>query len=479
MQHILIIGCIYGHREVNTMKKTKLISVTLVTCIGLSLFAGCNGQGALETVTQQTSASTSAALDTAAGGASDSDETTGGVIPVNADLSCDRNLKDLNSEDEGRYRKGYVDFSFNILKKCIEGKGHDVNIMVSPASIMLALDLTAAGGKGQTLAEMTGLFGGAEDPTAQISYAADLMERLNNSRGVKMHAANSVWVNKTVVPDGLKKDYYDFIHKRFDAEADSLVFDNNAKDKINGWVNDKTDKMIPSIVQQLDPDMAMMLINAICFDGKWAVQYDDSKVFEDNFTFADGSINKVQMMNGTESTYLENDLATGFIKEYEGGQYAFVVMLPKDKKMDAGSLLASFDGKTFDEYMKSASTDYTVYTKMPEFSYDWESSLVPYLKALGMNAPFLPTADFSGLTDLKDGENLYIGDVLHKTHIEVDRAGTKAAAVTAVMLYKNAVFVDPDMKKEVFCDRPFAYAIVDTTDNTPVFVGTVNQVEAN
>ena len=30
--------------------------------------------------------------------------------------------------------------------------------------------------------------------------------------------------------------------------------------------------------------------------------------------------------------------------------------------------------------------------------------------------------------------------------------------------------------KNVFCDRPFAYAIVDMTDDTPVFIGTVNEI---
>ena len=231
--------------------------------------------------------------------------------------------------------------------------------------------------------------------------------------------------------------------------------------------------MIPRIVDRLDPTMAMMLINAICFEGKWADQYDDSQVAEADFTASDGSISKVQMMNGVSSTYLENDIAEGFIKEYQGGQYAFVVMLPKDKTQSAGQMLSLFDGKTFDEYLKNASGDYSVRTKMPEFSYDWDKSILKDLKALGMEKPCSPSADFSRITDLAYGESLYIGDVIHKTHIEVDRNGTKAAAVTAVMLRKNAVFFDPGKEKEVFCD---AYAIVDLTDNTPVFLGTVDKV---
>jgi serpin B len=182
------------------------------------------------------------------------------------------------------------------------------------------------------------------------------------------------------------------------------------------------------------------------------------------------------MMTSGEDLYLENDLATGFIKYYEGGQYAFVVMLPKDKTQNAGDLIDKFTGESFDEYINSASQDYILTTKMPEFTSDWGGSIKEQLIALGMKAPFdRVAADFSGISEC--GEDLYIGDVIHKTHIEVDRNGTKAAATTAVVTYRNAAVVDQRERREVICDRPYAYAIVDTTDNTPVFIGTVNDVK--
>ena len=39
------------------------------------------------------------------------------------------------------------------------------------------------------------------------------------------------------------------------------------------------------------------------------------------------------------------------------------------------------------------------------------------------------------------------------------------------------MIIQAEETREVICDRPFAYAIVDMTNNTPVFIGTVNQVE--
>ena len=440
----------------------KFLTSVLIGTMSLSALAGCS----------KADARTSAQDQTAGTVTETADEST---EPSKSDLAIEKKIGDISKEDESKFRQGYLDFSLEVLKKCLNRDGKDSNVMVSPASIMLALDMTAAGATGDTLEQMMGLYGGIGDPQGQLSYAAKLLKRMNDVEGIKLHAADSIWVNKSIMPEGLKDDYADFVKKYFEAEVDSTVFDDAAKNRINDWVSDKTDKMIPTIVDDLDPQISMMLINAIVFDGKWAKQYEDYQVAEEDFTAASGEKQKVQMMTSGEDLYLENDLATGFIKYYEGGQYAFVVMLPKDKTKNAGDLIDGFTGESFDEYINSASQDYILTTKMPEFTSDWGGSIKEQLIALGMKAPFdRVAADFSGISEC--GEDLYIGDVIHKTHIEVDRNGTKAAATTAVVTYRNAAVVDQRERREVICDRPYAYAIVDTTDNTPVFIGTVNDV---
>lgn len=432
--------------------KKKLISALLVGTMSLASFAGCSA-----TETTSDSGSNPAA--------------------ENKDpVSISKEISSISQSQMTALRNGYLKFTFDLIRKCQETSGNDKNVMVSPASVMIALDMTAAGAKDETLRQMTGLCGGADDPQSQLSYAANLMQRINNAQGVDMSAANSIWVNNEIIKEKLSGDYTDFVGSYFDAYAEYTMFDMDALGRLNGWVNDKTKGMIPTILNEFNPDMAMILVNAIAFDAKWAKQYETDNVVEGTFTSTTGEEQTVDMMHGTEDTYLENDLATGFVKYYEGDQYAFVVMLPKDKNQSAGEMLASFTGEEFDNFMSSATTEYLVRTRLPRFSYDWDSSIVPQLQALGMEAPFDGSrADFSGMTDSDNG--LYIGDVLHKTHIDVDSEGTKAAAVTAVIMYKNSMEVVTQKTKDVFCDRSFAYAIVDMTDNTPVFIGTLNSVD--
>ena len=81
---------------------------------------------------------------------------------------------------------------------------------------------------------------------------------------------------------------------------------------------------------------------------------------------------------------------------------------------------------------------------------------------------------------IRKGENMtkkdvYISDVIHKTYIEVDRKGTKAAAATAVVMTEKCI-AEPDPARYVTCDRPYAYAIVDKDTGLPVFLGTVETV---
>ena len=432
----------------------KVIASVLMAGMSLASLAGCSNVN-VEGSTTQTSAAAEAA--------------------VKNPVTIVKEIGDVSSEQEKAFRQGYLNFAFDLLRRNIEQDGSSANVMVSPASVMIALDMTASGAANDTVTQMMALYGGADDPQGQLSYAAKLLGRLNSSQGVTMHAADSIWVNGDIMPDGLAGDYTDFVGGHFDASAESLRFDNAALGRINGWVNDNTDGMIDGILDELDPATAMVLINAIAFDGKWEKQYDDSQVTDESFTAASGDVRTVQMMSGAERIYLENDLATGFAKYYAGNQYAFVVMLPKDVNQNAGDMISSFTGESFDAFMNSASRDYTVVTKLPEFSYDWGRTIVPQLKAMGMEVPFDGSrADFSGMTGSDNG--LYIGNVIHKTRIEVGRNGTRAAAATAVEMRKNSIDIMPPEKKEVVCDRPFAYAIVDMTDNTPVFVGTVNDI---
>ena len=112
---------------------------------------------------------------------------------------------------------------------------------------------------------------------------------------------------------------------------------------------------------------------------------------------------------------------------------------------------------------------------LPKFSFDYELSLNNALKELGIKSAFdADNADFSNMTESASG-NIYIGNVLHKTHITVSEKGTKAAAATDVEMKATGAFADEI--KSVELDRPFVFMIIDNSSSLPVFIGAVRYID--
>ncbi len=370
--------------------------------------------------------------------------------------------------------EAYINFSVELFKRSLtEGE----NSMISPASVEFALVMALNGADGDTLTEMLTVL--CPDATTEEinAFVADLSSMLTYSRGADLYIANSIWSNETILGDCLNETYANTLKEDMNAEAYMLPFNNKAVDKINDWADENTDGMISELLKEIPPDAAMYLINAMTFEGEWSEPYEEYQIKENQiFTNANGEEEEARMLRETGILYLENDDATGFIKYYEGGEYAFMAMLPKEEG-PIEDYVANMTGEDYITFYQSLTREYDVITELPCFTYSYDLTLNDALIEMGMPTAFSEgTADFSPMvTD--PTVNLYISNVIHKTYIELDENGTKAAAVTAVeMNCDSAAYEEPKEVKEVILDRPFVYAIVDTHTGMPIFMGTVNSV---
>jgi serpin B len=213
----------------------------------------------------------------------------------------------------------------------------------------------------------------------------------------------------------------------------------------------------------------MYLINAIAFDSEWEVPYEDWQLFKRNFNAFNGRIQNTDFMRSLEEMYIETDNATGFLKPYSGGKYSFAALLPNED-VDIADYIAGLTGESLMAALNSAHKhNEGVQAVMPKFSFEYEIEMNDLLAAMGMPTAFCESgADFSRLGHSSAG-NLFISKVLHKTFIEVDEIGTRAAAVTVVEVNDESAGDEP---MYVTLDRPFVFAIVDNATNLPVFLGT-------
>ena len=439
--------------EVGIMKDTHKRLVTgLLACSMLLSYAGCSASSG-----KNTKGAEKLADDPKAEAAFDYDEVR------------------KTTYDENSYSNDYNKYAFNIMSVTASGEDDDTNIMISPASVMFAMDLCAAGANGDTLDQINGLFTESGDPLEQQAFASEMMDKINGADKIDFNCANAIWNNSEIVGDKISQDYVDYVGDTFEAEITAAKFTDKTADEINEWVSEQTDGMIEDLIENLPPETAMVLVNAIAFEGEWEVAYEDYQVEDGEFTASSGKTQDVTMLYSTESVYFETDKATGFMKYYEGGDYAFIAILPTDESISANEFVQDFTGEDYIEFINSKSLEYDVYTMLPEFENDYKASLVGILQEMGVEDAFIEgTADFTGISSKN---MLYITEVIHQTHIEVDRNGTKAAAATAVLM-EDAACAEPIEvpSVQVYCDRSFAYAIVDVETMNPIFIGTVNSV---
>ena len=376
-----------------------------------------------------------------------------------------KNVEGLDLDKE--FSLSQTSVALDLLQHTADGSS---NVLISPYSIVQALAMTANGAKGDTLSEMENVLGGMPiDNLNKYLYT----QRTSQPDGekCKLLTANSIWTREAPSRIKVNADFLQTNMDYYDADFYVAPFDEFTVKAINKWVEKNTDGMIKKITDKLDYENVMVLINAVTFDAKWQKPYTGDDVRVDcDFTAADGTVQQADYLASTETYFLKDENAVGVMKPYAGGRYAFAALLP-DKDVSLGDYIAQLTPERLSKVLAGADTS-GVYAMIPKFSYDYSQELSEVLTDMGMGTAFSDDADFSGLNDVDNP--LFISSVMHKTFITLDEEGTRAAAVTEVVLSDKAI---ARAENEVVLNRPFLYCIVDTETNIPVFIGTLTSVK--
>jgi serpin B len=371
--------------------------------------------------------------------------------------------------------KSQADFSVELFKKTILiGE----NTLISPASVYLALAMTANGADGNTLKEFEKLLGkyglSMEDINKfSYSYAAELKD----VKSGKLNIADSIWfaqdrafkINKPFLKTNA--DYFGSAAYNSDFNSPQTLND------INNWVKSNTGNLIKKLMDKINPDSVMYLINTIYFENEWLKKYEEPNIGSDYFTTADGKSIKTDFMYSTEFGYLKDEKAKGFVKPYKDEKFSFAALLP-DEGVSVENYAATLTGEKLLSILKNKEF-VSVKTGLPKFKTEYSANLVDPLRSMGLidcfdeNAADLSKMGYVDESELKTSIllRLFVSEILHKTFIQVDGLGTKAGAVTSVGISPTASPIRP---KEIILDRPFVYAIVDNDTNLPIFIGTMN-----
>lgn len=342
------------------------------------------------------------------------------------------------------------------------------NVFISPLSVFLALAMTETGAGGETKAAMRRALALPADVSQEEvnESTVGLMRKLRGSRGAELTIANALWVDvrAMIAPEFARvcQEVYDAAVRALDLNEPSAAM------AINQWVAEKTRGKIPRIVTpEATADLAAVITNAVYFKGKFCDPFEKEATQSKPFHLASGGEKLVPMMwqGGLNGAYRFGKRFEAAVLRYAGCAIELYMLLPT-KGVGPEEILT--EESLADLFVEQEPVELDL--SMPRFTIDCTSQLKEPLTRMGMGIAFqYPGADFTPL-----GSPLFfIGEVIHKTRLEVDEEGTVAAAATAVLMDTASAYWRISKKKPLVFDRPFAVLLRDARSRADLFAGVV------
>jgi serpin B len=341
------------------------------------------------------------------------------------------------------------------------------NLMLSPLSASIALTMLLNGADGDTFTQIRDALGYAPEQdlgAINETYRALREALLAADPSVQLALANAAFYDGS---HGFKAPFLEALRGAFDARVEPLNFQNPASvDVVNRWANDHTNGRIPRVLEELDPDLVLLLMNALYFKGDWSTPFNPARTQPGPFRRADGTDVQVPIMEGkVQALSVRGEGYEALEMPYGRRNFSMVILLPEDPLSEFvprlnGALWADVSARlgSRDEW-----TD--VLVRLPRFSFSYERMLNESLRALGIRDAFVPRV--ADLSRMSDDPRLYVDFVQQNTYVEVNEEGTEAAAVTTVGV------MPASLGPHFFVDRPFLFAIRERTTNTLLFIGQV------
>ena len=364
------------------------------------------------------------------------------------------------TQEQKLFAKDNNGFTLNFLKTVNDADKSGKSFIYSPLSITYVLGMVNDAAIGQTEQELEQTLGfhqgGIQAVNEYCKKLIDGLPKVDNT--VTLNIANAIFLNKKYT---LKNQFQEDMETYYDAKAEALDFKaSGTLGHINGWCKEKTNGMIPSILD-------------------WASKFDAKNTKDELF---DGK-GKVPMMHqNVLISYVNNGIYSAIKMPYGNGYWNMTVMLPEEGKtiddvIEHLSKVGFADVESFCGTMGGVFEPYEVDLKLPRYETESDTDskeiggLIPLMQKLGIHLAF--DCDFSEIPNMCENGNLYISMMRQKAKIKVSEEGSEAAAVTVAGMFDSTSISKPvEYPKATFhANRPFVYAISEASSGVILFVG--------
>jgi serpin B len=358
-----------------------------------------------------------------------------------------------------------------------EGDAAGEGFSVSAYSLSSAFGMLYAGSLEPARAQIAETFGFDLDGDQQ-HVAHNWLDKQLDSRNLPrneyadsltLDSANGLWLLDSLA-DGVSTEYLDTLAVHYDAGVGLADFAGNPereRQRINAWVSERTNSLIPELFPQqaINATTTLVLANALYLKGPWSEPFSEYQTQTRDFTRLDEQVVQVQMMHGPlrsgPYTATPEYQATALL--LRGGDLEVVLILPTDFTAFEANLVPATLTEIF-AGLEETLLDLSV----PKFELEAAFDLTEELQGLGLVAPFTDPTSFDAIHDAIG----VLQVVIHDTVIKVDEEGVEAAAATGINGDGDGDG-DPIVPVVMILDRPFLLAVRDRPTDIVLFFGRV------
>ena len=350
------------------------------------------------------------------------------------------------------------DYAFAVFRTLLEDAS-DTNSVFSPHSVREILRLAYLGAAGDTAKELDTLF----------HYSME--QTLKPGQELSYTVLSGIWVQKKYT---MERNYIEAV-KRWHGHVEIVDFTQGKETEaiINEWFSDSTKGLISSVVADMPTATQLVLGNAVYFKGQWDYPFDKNLSDTKPFYPESGDVINAEMMRQVSTfSYAKGNSYSVVELPYLENDLSLFIFLP-----EKGISLKDFS-KTFTESFFSdsiaSSAKKEVSLTLPKFGISQTVDVIPLLEKNGISKAFSDKADFSKMTHLRD---IKIDSIQHRALIEVDEAGTEAAAASAAVMSVTSLPSPQNLPIRFIADHPFIYVLYDRQNKMVLFIGSVVKPE--
>lgn len=342
------------------------------------------------------------------------------------------------------------------------------NLLWSPINAYIGLAMMTELTDGASRQQILDLFG-ARDIDALRQQVGAIWESAYNDNGHEISTlANSLWLENGLnyqqdTMDNIAYYYYASVYQG-DLGSQKI---NNA---IGAWINNNTGGFLKKSTSNvnLSPDTILALYSTIYFQAKWQDEFSASKNTQDTFHAPNGD-KTVTFMNKklAQMYYYYGDNFSAVALSLKNGSRMWFIL--PDEGYTTADVLA--DGQYMQMVLQQDWENekwMKVNLSVPKFDVNSTMNLRGGLQEMGVTDVFNEgAANFSEITG---DVPIFLTAANQSVRVQIDEEGVKAAAYIE---FPGAMSPEPPEEIiDFILDRPFIFAI--TTDNIPLFMGTVN-----